>query len=41
VLILIMLLMPEGLISLPGKLGRIVGRGRGREAEPMGVGVAP
>ena len=41
VLILIMLLMPEGLISLPGKLDRLLRRGGGGEAEAMGVGVAP
>ena len=41
VLILTMLLLPEGLISLPGKLGRLVRRGRGGEAEAMEAGVAP
>lgn len=40
VLILTMLLVPEGLISLSGKLVRLVRRGRGGEAEAMGVGVA-
>ena len=41
VLILTMLLLPEGLISLPGKLGSLVRRGRGGEAEAMEAGVAP
>ncbi len=40
VLILTMLLAPEGLISLSEKLVRLVRRGRGGEAKAMGVGVA-
>ena len=40
VLILTMLLLPEGLISLPGKLARLVRRGRREGTEAMGIGVA-
>lgn len=40
VLILAMLLIPEGLVSLPGKIARLVRR-RPPPAEAMGVGVAP
>lgn len=41
VLILTMLLVPEGLISLPAKLGRVARRGRRGETATMGAGVAP
>ncbi|MBI2466497.1 MAG: branched-chain amino acid ABC transporter permease [Candidatus Rokubacteria bacterium] len=41
VLILTMLLLPEGLISLPGRLGRHRRRERPEETEAMGAGVAP
>jgi len=40
VLILMMLLFPEGLISLPGRLARFLRRGRPAESQAMGVGVA-
>lgn len=40
VLILTMLLLPEGLISLPGRLARLLRRGRREETEAIGIGVA-